>query len=347
MQKHLERGAFLFFLGAVTLLFGYLLAPFFTPILWALVLSILFYPYSEWLTDKFNGRRMLAVSVTVITVLVFVLVALFGVGSLIVDQAVGLYFRLSTTGGTYYLSQLEQHPYVQQALSPFALEDGELRARIVEVGQSATGWFVTQALAVGANAASFLLGFVVMLYLVFAILVRGKELGDRLVNTLPLERAKTVFLFSRFARTVRALFRGTLIVALAQGAMGSILFWAAGVQDALLWGVMMALFALIPAVGPSVIWIPAGIILALGGNMIGALVVFIGGALLVGLIDNVLRPLLIGRDLEMSDALVMLSIIGGLVVFGASGLVIGPVIAALFISAWELFEREYRSEMVD
>jgi len=105
----------------------------------------------------------------------------------------------------------------------------------------------------------------------------------------------------------------------------------------------MALFALIPAVGPAIVWVPTALVLFLAGNLVGALAVLIGGVFIIGLIDNILRPILVGRDLEMSDALVMLSILSGIFVFGPNGLVVGPVIASLFLAGWSLYEREYRA----
>jgi len=343
MQQHLERGAFLLFLAAITALFVFLLLPFFSSILWAVVFAVMFYPFTEWLASKLAGHRLVAVLVTLVCVLTLVVIGLFGIGTLLADEAVNLYMRVSSEGASQYLLALEEHPLVQQTLSALGVEKGELRARIVEVGQTASGWLATQMFSIGANAASFALGLCIMLYLTFVFLRNGGEMTDRLKDTLPMDRDKTNYLFQKFTRTVHALFRGTLIVAIAQGAVGGILFALAGVPDAFLWGVVMALFALIPAVGPAIVWVPTALVLFLAGNLVGALAVLIGGVFIIGLIDNILRPILVGRDLEMSDALVMLSILSGIFVFGPNGLVVGPVIASLFLAGWSLYEREYRA----
>lgn len=343
MKEYLERGAFLFFLVAVTILFLTLLWPFFTPILWAIVLSILFHPLSDWFAALFGGRRFLAVTVALLCILALVVVVLFGVGTLVANEAASLYYRLASQDAGYYLNLVEQQPLVERALHFFNIEEGELRSRIIEVGQSGTAWIASQLFNIGSNAASFVLDLFIMLYLVFVLLRSGEDIKAHIIRALPLEHDKSEFLFSRFGRTIHALFRGTLIVALAQGTVGGILFAIAGVPNALLWAIMMCIFALVPAVGPAVVWLPTGLILLATGNISGALIVLIGGALIVGLLDNFLRPLLIGRDLEMSDALVMLSIISGLLAFGPSGIVIGPVVAALFLAAWSLFEKEYQS----
>ncbi len=342
MQHHLERGVFLSLLGAVTIAFGVLLWPFFTPILWAVVFSILFYPLSSSLSRRFGGRPLLGSLVTLLCVLFIVTFALFGVGALVASEAIDAYAHFSSQGVVNQIISLEQHPLVARTLEMTGIDAEELRNRIVEIGRTVSASIATQILTIGSNAASFVLKLIIMLYLIFIFLRNGEEMGAQIVKAAPLEAEKIQFLFGRFIRTVHALFRGTLIVALAQGVVGGILFAVAGVQSPILWGVLMALLALVPAAGPALIWIPTGLILLLLGDTYGALIVLIGGAFLVGLLDNVLRPLLIGRDLEMSDALVMLSILGGIIAFGPSGLIIGPVISALFIAAWSLFEREYR-----
>jgi len=343
MQQHLERGVFLGLLLAVTIGFGFLLAPFFTPILWAVVFSILFYPLSSGLARRLGGRPLLASLITLLLVLGIVSFAVFGVGALVAREAIDAYAHFSSQGVVNQIASLERHPLVSRALDTASIDADDLRDRIVEIGRTVSASIATQILTVGSNAASFVLKLLIMLYLIFIFLRNGEEMGRQILKAAPLDSHKTRFLFERFTRTVQALFRGTLIVALAQGVVGGILFAVAGVQSPVLWGVLMALLALVPAAGPAVIWVPTALVLYLMGDTYAAITIALGGAVLVGLLDNVLRPLLIGRDLEMSDALVMLSILGGIIAFGPSGLIIGPVISALFIATWSLFEREYRT----
>jgi predicted PurR-regulated permease PerM len=342
MQQHLERGVFLGLLGAVTIAFGVLLWPFFTPILWAVVFSILFYPLSSSLARRLGGRQLIASLLTLLCVLAIVSFAVFGVGALVAREAIDAYAHFSSQGVVNQITGLERHPLVASALDMTGIDAGELRGRIVEIGRTVSASIATQILTIGSNAAAFVLKLIIMLYLIFIFLRNGEAMGAQILKAAPIEREKLQFLFDRFTRTVQALFRGTLIVALAQGVVGGVLFAIAGVESPVLWGVLMALLALVPAAGPAVIWAPTGLVLLLLGDTYGALTVLVGGALIVGLLDNVLRPILIGRDLEMSDALIMLSIIGGIIGFGPSGLIIGPVISALFLAAWSLYEREYR-----
>jgi predicted PurR-regulated permease PerM len=134
--------------------------------------------------------------------------------------------------------------------------------------------------------------------------------------------------------------RGNIIIAIIQGSIGGIAFWALGVEPALLWGVLMSFLSLLPAVGAALIWVPTAIYLALAGFWVKAIVLVAVGALVIGLVDNLLRPSLVGRETKLPDYVVLISTIGGISLLGINGFVIGPLIAALFIAAWGIFVEE-------
>src|SRR5690606_21116170 len=132
------------------------------------------------------------------------------------------------------------------------------------------------------------------------------------------------------------------VVAAVQGALGGLIYWILGMPAALLWGVAMAVLSLIPAVGAGLIWAPVAVYLFATGEAVSAVVLVLYGVLVIGLADNILRPILVGRDTRMPDWLVLLSTLGGLVLFGINGFVIGPLIAALFIVFWQIFCRDFQ-----
>jgi predicted PurR-regulated permease PerM len=166
------------------------------------------------------------------------------------------------------------------------------------------------------------------------------------MRVLPLGDTRELFLFERFTSTVRAIAKGSLVVALAQGAVGGLLFAIAGVSNPVLWAALMTLLALIPAAGPAVVWLPAGLIMLATGHVASGVIILVGGTLIIALLDNLLRPILVGKDTGMPDALILLSVLGGLSVFGLSGIVLGPVLAALFLALWELFTDEFHDELI-
>jgi predicted PurR-regulated permease PerM len=176
-----------------------------------------------------------------------------------------------------------------------------------------------------------------MLYLLFFLLRDGRALSKRIQDALPLPPKQERALFSKFTTVIRATIKGSVLVAALQGALGGVIFWLLGLHAPVLWGVVMGLLALLPAVGAAVIWVPAAIYLLAIGDVWQGVVLLIFGAFVIGLVDNILRPLLVGKDTKLPDYVVLISTLGGLATFGLNGFVLGPVIAAMFIASWDIF----------
>ena len=181
-----------------------------------------------------------------------------------------------------------------------------------------------------------------MLYLLFFFLRDGDKLLATLNYAIPMGDGRQQTLFRRFASVTRATLKGSLLVGLVQGALGGLLFWILGLRAPVFWGVIMAMLSLLPIVGPSIVWAPVALYLMFTGSMTKGIILVVGGVLVVGTADNILRPLLVGRETRMPDYMVLLSTLGGLSVFGPAGFVAGPVLAALFLSVWDMFAQEQR-----
>jgi predicted PurR-regulated permease PerM len=188
---------------------------------------------------------------------------------------------------------------------------------------------------------TFTLFFGLMLYFLFFFVRDWEQILDGVVRAVPLGDARERRLFAKFAEVSRATMKGTLVVAAVQGAIGGVLFAIVGIEAAVFWGVVMTVFSLLPAFGAALIWGPAAILLIATGAVWEGIVLIIGGAFVIGLADNFLRPLLVGHETKMPDYLVLLSTLGGLAVFGIAGVVIGPLVAALFLVVWEMLAEEY------
>src|SRR5581483_6821834 len=201
-------------------------------------------------------------------------------------------------------------------------------------------FLASSALGIGQDVLRIAALFFLMLYILFFFLRDGSRLVAMLIRVVPLQDMRERELLAKFAEVSRATIKGTLVVGIVQGAMGGILFWALGIPAPVFWGTLMAMFSVLPAVGPGLIWLPAAVILMAMGHIVKGIIVIAAGVLVIGLVDNVLRPLLVGRDTQMPDYLVLLATLGGLAVFGVSGFVIGPVIAAFFLVVWEMFAQE-------
>ena len=201
-----------------------------------------------------------------------------------------------------------------------------------------------QALGVGQNTFQFFLGLALMVYLAFFLLRDGRALVELMIRALPLGDERERLLFAKFAEVTRATVKGNLLIAIIQGALGGLIFWILGISGALLWGVVMAIVSLLPAVGAALVWVPAAIYLAAVGDVVEAVVLTAFGVVVIGLADNLLRPVLVGRDTKLPDYIVLLSTLGGIVMFGINGFVMGPLVAALFMAFWGIFIREFSEE---
>ena len=351
MQSRTLQNAF--FIGLVLVVTGVFLGliwNFLLALFWAAVLGTLFYPLCERLERALGHRRSLAAALTVGVVLLVVILPLLGLGFAVGRESVALYERIES--GELDLQKLltrfeELLPIATGYLDQWGVEIEQLRENLSGAAVATSQFLATRAVALGQGVARFVLQLFVMLYVLFFFLRDGGGFVEALIRALPLGDARERRLLGRFAEVSRATLKGTLVVGFVQGALGGVLFWILGIEAPVFWGAVMTVLSLLPAVGAALVWVPAAIILLVQGAVARALVLTVGGAVLVGLADNVLRPLLVGRDTQMPDFLILISTLGGLAVFGLSGVVIGPLIAAFFLTVWQMFEEEFGGRLQD
>jgi len=341
-SPQLQRGVFLALLAIVTVAFLWVLMPFFGAVLWGVALAILFTPFYKWLLRKMPGRRNAAALSTLTICLFIVILPLAMVGVSLVQEIVQVTQSIRSgqiNFAAYFQQILNAMPqWLMSIFDRFNLGDMEAwQARISAGAAQGSQLIAGQALTIGQNTFDFLISFFVMLYLLYFLVRDGSELSKTMREAVPLAKPHTHYLLNKFTTVIRATVKGNVAVAIAQGAIGGIAFWLLNVQGALLWAVLMAFLSLLPAVGAALIWAPVAIyFLATGHFWQGGILIFVG-VFVIGLVDNILRPVLVGKDTQMPDYIVLMSTIGGMAIFGINGFVVGPVIAALFMAAWSLF----------
>jgi predicted PurR-regulated permease PerM len=221
------------------------------------------------------------------------------------------------------------------------IDPERLQSQVSAAAVTASRFIASRAVAIGQDTVRATVFFFLMLYLLFFFLRDGQRLLEALVRALPLGDERERLLMARFAEVSRATIKGTIVVGIAQGAIGGIAFAILGLGAPVLWGTMMALMSILPAIGPAIIWVPAAIILLVNEHIVAGIALIVIGVFLIGMVDNVLRPVLVGRDTRMPDYLILLSTLGGLAGFGLAGIVIGPIIAAFFLAVWQMAESEF------
>lgn len=334
------RRNFVFWLViAATAGFLWVAWPVLLPVLWAAVLAVLFGPLCDRLARELRGRRGAAAGLTVLIIVVLVILPLLLIATAVIQQATGFYQALRS-GAIDVQAPLaainRAAPPVREFLERLGLE-AQLRQGLGNVANAAAAWLAARALSIGQNAVLLLMQSVIMLYVLFFFLKDGSRILARAQQVFPADDDLERRLLDRFASVTRAIIKGTFIVGVVQGALVAGAFAVLGIPAWLFWGVLATILSMLPAVGSTLIWAPAGIVLVLTGHVATGVILLLFGTFVISLVDNVLRPTLVGRDTRMPDWIVFIAILGGVSTVGLSGVVVGPIVAGLFITAWEMF----------
>lgn len=341
-MRTLEDNAFLLLIVAVSLAFVWILLPFYGAILWGTISAILFLPVYKQLLFILGQRRNLAAFATMIIIITIVIFPLTLIGAALTQEALSFYQKLQS--GEFNLNRIFKEVYdalpagASNLLNRFGIANlGALQNKLSAGLMAGSQYIATQALNIGQITFEFFVNLFVMLYLTFFLLRDQGALTNQIKDAIPLHDEQQRAFFLKFTTVIRATVKGNMLVAVLQGALGGLIFWVLGINAPLLWGVVMVFLSLLPAIGAGLVWIPVAVYLLATGAIWQGVILMAFGALAIGSMDNLLRPILVGRDAKIPDFVVLISTLGGIATFGLNGLVIGPVIAAMFIAAWDIF----------
>jgi predicted PurR-regulated permease PerM len=341
-HPELHSKTFLLFLISISVGFIYIIFPFAGSVFWALVLAIVFSPIFQRFTTSLHLKPTAAALLTLILCLLLVVLPAIFITLSLINQVTDLYKQVN--GGSlnidsYFEQIMGRLPlWLVNFLNRFGLADlSDVRKTLSTSVSQGSHMIASQAVSIGQNTMNLVINIGIMLYLLFFFLRDGMQVLTSIQHAFPLEIRKTQYLFKKFTAVVRATFKGNIIVASAQGTLGGLLFWFLGIKGALLWGVVMAFLSLLPAIGAALIWGPVALYMLATGEIGKGLLIVGFGILVIGLVDNILRPLLVGKDTHLPDYVVLISTIGGMATLGLSGFVIGPTVAALFVTTWQIF----------
>lgn len=339
-----EQGVLLVVVVAITVLFLAMISNFLLTLILAGIFAGMARPFHLWLEDRLRDRRRTAALLTVGALLLLILIPLAGFLTLVVSQAVDV----SAQAGPWMREQLGRWPELfawLQALplvGPFVPEQSELVQRASELVTRAGSFIINNLGAATSGTLNVLLQLFVMLYAIYFFLIDGRAILGRILYYLPLQEDDERKLVDQFVSVTRATIKGSILVGLIQGGLAGSAFFLLGLPGAAFWSTVMAVLSIIPVLGSGIVWVPASIILVLTGRVAAGVGLALWGLVVVGLVDNFLRPRLVGRDTKMHDLLVLLSTFGGLAMFGLVGFMIGPIVGALFLTAWRLYGTAFK-----
>ncbi|WP_019412108.1 AI-2E family transporter [Pseudomonas psychrophila] len=341
-ETSLQRKTLILLLAFVSIAFIWILLPFYGAIFWAVALGILFAPLQRKLLLKLKGRRNLATFITLLACTLIAILPVIFTTVLLVQEVATLYSDVQSgkINAARYMEQL-QGSLPHQALEWLdRLGLGSFEGISEKVSKGAlegSQFFATQVFNFGQSTFDLVVSFFIMLYLLYFFIRDGQSMVRIIRNAVPMAEQHKRLLQIKLRRVVRASVKGNLAVAVVQGSLGGLIFWILGIQSSLFWAVLMMFLSLLPAVGAGIVWAPVAVYFLTTGMIWQGVVLTLFGVFVIGMVDNVLRPILVGKDTKMPDFLILISTLGGMAIFGLNGFVIGPLIAALFLSSWGLF----------
>lgn len=346
--EKVKTALFFIVVALSTVLFIYLLKPFFGPLFWAAVIAGLFFPIHQFIRTKVRSRDLSAfLTLTIVTAAI--IVPLIFVGALVLMESVDLFGSLNEEAASLmdkvksFTARLANYPL----LSRLSIDAQTMTKAIVDGARNLVTLLFENISSLTQNTVVFIAKFFIMLYVLFFFLRDGERLREEVKNLLPFEEKKKEALLNIFTRTAKATLKVTIFIGGIQGLIGAILFVALGVKGALTWGVVMAVASIIPGVGCSIVWAPAGIIMIFLGEVLKGVLILLVGALIISSVDGLLRPILLKQDMEMHPLMIFLTSLGGIVCFGIIGFVLGPIIGALFLTVISMYKSLYAKENVN
>lgn len=333
-------------LGAVTIGFLFVIKPFAYPIFWAAVIAGICYPVYTWLNKKLNSQNLSTI-IIMIGVILCIILPISLIGTLLIKESVDLYTSIDNNRNqiSNVVHNISDWVKNNSFIVKLNIDETFWAAKISDFTKSISNFIFNSLKAITQNSLTFLALFIIMLYTLFYFIRDGSKLLKKLMHLCPLGDKYEKTLYDKFTKTTYATLKGILIVGAIQAALGTVLFLLTGVQGALIWGVIMFLLTIIPSFSAAIVWCPAGIIMLATGHIWQGILILAIGLLVISTIDNFLRPIIIGNDIQLHPLLILFSMLGGLLFFGISGFMIGPIISALLVSFWEMYDQYYKTEL--
>ncbi|MCI5223015.1 MAG: AI-2E family transporter [Candidatus Electrothrix sp. AR4] len=341
MIKHpnVNKIILLLMVAAISALFLTMIRQFLMAIFMAGLFSAMTAPFHSWLTPRLNNRENLASTLIIIAIVCLIFIPLTLLIGVVVSQAVHVGQSVTPWIESFVqepgiLSEyIEKIPHYEEIL-PYRDMILEKAGEVVGIVSNRLINSLSSLTKITINA---LFNVVIMLYVMFYFLTMGDVLLEKILYYLPMAHQDEERLLFRFTSVAGATMKSTLIIGILQGGLCGLAFFFADIPGAAFWGTVMAVLSIIPAVGTAVVWIPALIILGINGDVSGVITLAIICGAVAGNLDNLLRPRLVGKDTEMHDLFVLFGTLGGISLFGVLGIIIGPIISALFITIWEIY----------
>ena len=343
--SRLRNIVFFGILGISSIIFLYLIKPFALPIFWAAIIASLFYPIYKKLKAKIKLENV-SVLITLLLVFIIIVIPLATISSLLIKESIDIYSSVNQK--SQLIKNVEdtitwaQNNPLTESLN---IDRQIIVTKVSEIAKTVTAYLFNSIKTITQNSVIFFAMMLIMFYTLFYFIRDGEKFLKKLMYLSPLGDKNEIMLYQKFTATAKAAIKGTLLIGMIQGTLGGLMFWVAGIEGAIIWAVIMILSSIVPGIGSSIVWLPAAIVMLILGNTWQGIFILLFGVLIISTIDNLLRPIIVGKDANIPPLLILFSTLGGIILFGISGFLIGPIITALFLSLWEMYAHHYRKEL--
>lgn len=341
--KKIQSATFFILLASVSLFFIWLIKPYIYPIFWAAVIAVLFRPLFLKLLPKLKNKKNLSATITMCIAMLVILLPLIAIASMVIKQSIDIYNQFGNTETLVQISNKIQN-YLEQPIIKKIAGDINVKDSLLKWSSNISSFIYTFIANASQNTIKFVIQFFIMLYTLYFFLKEGDIFLKKIMYLLPLGDKYEKILYRRFVATSKATLRGTMLIGLIQGTMGGLALFFTGVPGSVFWGVVMVFLCMIPSIGTAIILIPSAIILFILGSFWQAVILIIV-MFVSSFIDNILRASVVGKDAQMHSLFIFFATIGGLLAFGITGVIIGPVITAFLLSMWQIYMEKYKSDL--
>ena len=334
-----NKSALLLLVLFISVVFLGMIRSFLMAIFLAGIFSALARPLYKRFERWYGGRRALASMSTLVVIVLIVILPLGALMGIVTAQAI----KVGQTVTPWVQEQIAQPGEFQKLLNSLPFFDKiapyseTIWRKAGELIGTISQFLIGSLSTAGKGAVNFLFMTFALLYTMFFFLIDGDKLIYKILYYLPMHDQDEQRMLEKFTSVTRATLKGTAVIGVLQGTLAGMAFWVVGIPSSVFWGTIMAVLSIIPGIGTALVWVPAAIILAAGGNYVRAGGLCLFCALVVGSIDNLLRPVLVGKDTQMHELMIFFGTLGGIIMFGVMGMIIGPIVAALFVTIWEIY----------
>lgn len=337
---------FALLIGVSALIF-FVIKPFLIPFLVAAILAYLFNPVYKAFLALTGKKRGISSAIACLLIALIIVTPVIFVSTLVVSEVKGIIANISgETGDLGELiriinNNLSRMPFINFLNLEKLINQENIMAAIRSFSQNTLN--ILQSTYRGI--VHFVFVTFVMFFSLFYLFIDGKKLIKAVTRLSPIKDKYEIALLDKFNSIVRATLKGTTLIAILQGTLGGLLFWATGVASPVLLGILMIISSVIPSIGSGLVWFPVAIVMIILGYPVKGLIILLVGGLFISMIDNFIRPKLVGRDTQMHPLMILFSTLGGIALFGISGFIVGPIVMSLFVALWDIYSLEFKKQL--